>query len=160
MKVVKNKMAIDGFFMKLIIKNKGLGYGLPIRYKRSVIFRLAILMIIIFSIASCTSLKAPQKSNLTQGIVKTKIEKGVTSQAEILSLIGAPNIITKNRDGDEVWTYSRQSFDSESGGFAGGLFLFGGSKAFSSASSNSFDLIITFDNKNIVKDYSAVSSQF
>ena len=132
----KNKIARDGFF------------------------NLMLLSMIIFLISSCTSLKSPQKSNLTHGVVKTKIEKGVTSQAEILSLLGAPNIITKNKDGDEVWTYSRQSFDSESGGFGGGLFLFGGSKAFSSASSNSFDLIITFDNKNIVKDYSAVSSQF
>ncbi|MDE0119897.1 MAG: hypothetical protein OXM55_07825 [Bdellovibrionales bacterium] len=160
MKTSKNKIAGDGFLMKLIISNKSLGYFVPVWYKRSVVFSLTVLMTITFSIASCTSLKAPQKSNLTPGIVKTKIHKGVTSQAEIVNLIGAPNIITKNKDGDEVWTYSRQSFDSASGGFAGGLLLFGGSKAFSSASSNSFDLIITFDNKNIVKDYSAVSSQF
>lgn len=109
---------------------------------------------------SCTSLNAPQKSNLTPGVVKTQIQKGVTSQAEIIALLGSPNIITKNKSGEEVWTYSRQSFDSESGGFGGGLLIFGGSKAFSSASSNSFDLIITFDGQNLVKDYSVVSSQF
>ena len=116
----------------------------------------AALLVVI----SCVSVKPPQKSNLTPGVVNTRIHKGLTSQAEILRLIGSPNIITKNREGKEVWTYSRQSFDAESGGFGGGLIFFGGSKAFSSASSNSFDLIITFDSKSIVKDYSVISSQF
>ena len=119
-----------------------------------------MVFLLSFGLIGCVTSQAPQKSNLTPGVVKTQIKKGVTSQAEILSLIGAPNIVTKNKAGEEVWTYSRQSFDSESGGFGGGLILFGGSSAFSSASSNSFDLIITFDSRNIVKDYSAVSSQF
>ena len=112
-------------------------------------------------LSSCaSSQKAPQKSNLTAGVVKSSIKKGVTSQTEILKLIGAPNIISKNKEGEEVWTYSRQSFDAESGSFGGGLILFGGGKAFSSSASASFDLIITFDSGNNVKDYSLVSSQF
>jgi hypothetical protein len=68
--------------------------------------------------------------------------------------------VTKNSKGEEVWTYSKQSYDSESGGFGGGIILFGGSKAFSSSASSSFDLILTFDSQDIVKDYSVVSSQF
>ena len=117
-------------------------------------------ILLLFLAVSCVTTQAPQKSNLTPGVVKTQIQKGITSQAEIVRLLGSPNIITKNRDGEEVWTYSRQSFDVESGGFAGGLLVFGGSKAFSSASSNSFDLVITFDGKSVVKEYSVVSSQF
>ena len=125
------------------------------------IVKMAVFFIVaLFMVVSCTSLKAPQKSNLTTGVVNTKIKKGITSQAEIVQLIGSPNIITKNKEGEEVWTYSRQSFDTKSGGFGGGLLLFGGSKAFSSASSNSFDLIITFDDQSRVKDYSVISSQF
>ena len=118
------------------------------------------IFLTIFTLSNCVTSKAPQKSNLTPGVVKTQIKKGQTSQADILSLLGAPNIVAKNKEGAEVWTYSRQSFDSESGGFGGGLLLFGGSKAFSSASSNSFDLIIVFNKNNIVQDYSVVSSQF
>ena len=118
------------------------------------------LLFMSFLLSACVTSRAPQKSNLTTGVVKTQIQKGITSQADILALLGSPNIVAKNKAGAEVWTYSRQSFDSESGGFGGGLLLFGGSKAFSSASSNSFDLIITFDAKDIVTDYSVVSSQF
>ena len=123
-------------------------------------FWLILISPLIFGLSACVTSQAPQKSNLTPGVVKTQVQKGVTSQADILGLLGAPNIVAKNKEGAEVWTYSRQSFDSESGGFGGGLLLFGGSKAFSSSSSNSFDLIITFDEKNIVKDYSVISSQF
>ena len=119
-----------------------------------------LIFLISFGLSACVTSQAPQKSNLTPGVVKTQIKKGITSQADILSLLGAPNIVAKNKAGAEVWTYSRQSFDSESGGFGGGLLLFGGSKAFSSASSNSFDLIIIFNAKSLVKDYSVVSSQF
>ena len=119
-----------------------------------------LIFLVGFGLAGCVTSQAPQKSNLTPGVVKTQVVKGQTSQADILGLLGAPNIVAKNKEGEEVWTYSRQSFDSESGGFGGGLLLFGGSKAFSSAFSNSFDLIITFDKKDIVKDYSVVSSQF
>lgn len=111
--------------------------------------------------AGCASTDKPQqKSNLSMGTVKKTLVKGKTNQADIVQLLGSPNIVTKNSKGEEVWTYSRQSYDTESGGFGGGLILFGGNKAFSSGSSNSFDLIITFNKKDIVKDYSVVQSQF
>ena len=130
-------------------------------YLKSVAYSFLLLLVIASStlLLGCAT-RVQQKSNLTAGTVKTNIQEGVTSQTQILKLLGSPNIITRNKTGEEVWTYSRQSFDSESGSFGGGLILFGGSKAFSSASSNSFDLIITFDGQNIVKDYSVISSQF
>ncbi len=133
------------------------------KYQGNTVFFFRKILTVVFALCTltaCVTSTAPQKSNLTPGVVKKRLQKGVTSQAEIIRLIGAPNIVTKNKVGEEVWTYSRQSFDSESGGFGGSLLFFGGAKAFSSASSNSFDLIITFDENDIVKDYSVVSSQF
>lgn len=111
-------------------------------------------------IGCASSNQAPQKSNLSFGTIKKSIVKGKTTQAEVVQLLGSPNIVTKNKDNQEVWTYSKQSTDSESGGFGGGLILFGGNKAFSSQSTNSFDLIITFDDRDVVADYSVVQSQF
>lgn len=109
---------------------------------------------------SCSSSQPVQKSNLSYGTVKKSIVKGKTSQADVVQLLGSPNIVTKNTHGEEVWTYSKQSYDAQSGGFGGGIILFGGNKAFSSASSSTFDLILTFNHNDIVKDYSVVSSQF
>jgi outer membrane protein assembly factor BamE (lipoprotein component of BamABCDE complex) len=125
---------------------------------RVVLASLAVVSVLLGGCASTN--QSAQKSNLSFGNIKKSITKGKTSQGEVVQLLGSPNIVTKNKAGEEVWTYSKQSVDSESGGFGGGLLLFGGQKAFSSSSSNTFDLIITYDDKDIVKDYSVVQSQF
>jgi len=109
-----------------------------------------------------------EKSNLTVGMVKTQIIKGETNQAEILEIFGAPNIITKNRDNDEVWNYNRMSFDTASSS-AGILAIFwtgnvagagGASKAASTATTKSFDLILIFDENDVVTDYSVIAAAY
>ncbi len=97
-----------------------------------------------------------QKSNLTFGVVKSKIIKGQTDQNEILKTFGAPNIVAKNKSNDEIWSYNRMSSVSKGGQTS---FIFG-KKASASSSNQSFDLIITFDDQNIVKDYSVISTSF
>ena len=97
-----------------------------------------------------------QKSNLTFGVVKSKIQKGVTTQEEILQIFGSPNLTTKNKSNNEVWSYNKMSVQEK----AGRTDFFMGQKASASSSSQSFDLIITFDDKDIVKDYSVISSSF
>lgn len=129
---------------------------MKILYLAMQILSLSMLM----GLLACTTLETPQKSNLTTGVVKAKIQKGITSQTEVLRLLGSPNLITKDKQGQEVWTYSRQSFKAETGGIGGSLILFGATKAVSSSASSSFDLIITFNNQNKVQNYSIVSSQF
>lgn len=109
-----------------------------------------------------------QKSNLTAGMVKIQIIKGETTQAEVLEIFGAPNIVTKNRGDDEVWNYSRMSFEStSSSGTILGIFWTGlaagaasGSRASSTATTKSFDLILIFDENDIVKDYSVIAASF
>ena len=122
---------------------------------------LFLLMFVTLGLmVGCSANRPTQRSNLTFGTIKKNITKGHTNQSEVIQLLGNPNITTKNRSGDEVWTYTRQSYDAESGGFGGGIILFGGHKAFSSSSTSSFDLILTFDKRDVVKDYSVVASQF
>lgn len=119
-----------------------------------------LFFILMVNFGCATNPQPVQKSNLTSGTVKKSVVKGKTTQAEIVQLLGSPNIISKNSKGNEVWTYSKQSFDSKSGSSYGTLLLFGGNSAFSSASSSSFDLIIVFDKNEVVQDYSMVASQF
>lgn len=98
-----------------------------------------------------------QKSNLTVGMVKTKVTKGQTAQAEILELFGAPNLVTKNKNDDEVWNYNRMSFEVGAG-TTSDVWL--GSRALSTATTSSFDLIIIFDENGIVKNYSIISASY
>jgi hypothetical protein len=113
-----------------------------------------------------------QRSNLTFGMVKKNLIKGQTTQSEILSLFGAPNITTKNKSGEEVWTYDKIAVTQEDvaagfaivGGGPVGAGLIGGaagaSSSNSSTSSRSITLLITFDEKDIVKDYAVMAQEF
>lgn len=128
--------------------------------KLRLIWNICACVSVLGLLSGCSADRPKQKSNLTFGTVKKHIIKGQTNQAEVVQLLGSPNIVTKNAKGEEVWTYTRQAYDSESGAYGGGIILFGGHKAFSSSSTSSFDLIMTFDKNDVVKDYSVVSSQF
>ena len=120
-----------------------------------------LLAFIISGCATYPSSKEPvEKSNLTVGVVKKEITKGKTTQAEILKLFGSPNLITKNRDNKEVWNYNKMSFEAKAGEDAGTLILWTGSRAMTTATTKSFDLIIEFDDNEIVKDYSVISASY
>lgn len=99
-----------------------------------------------------------QKSNLTVGTVKSQIVKGETSQAEILELFGAPNLVTLNKEENEVWNYNKMSFDSM--GASSSMFLGFGSKAITTSTTSSFDLILIFDAEDIVINYSIISASY
>jgi len=101
-----------------------------------------------------------QSSNLTYGVVKSKIIKGQTTQEEILKIFGAPNIITKNRENDEVWNYNRMSYKTSEGADGSTVIFWSGSRAMTTATTASFDLIIIFDKNDTVKDYSVISAKF
>ena len=117
---------------------------------------ISLSSIILFSCAP----NVPTNSNdLTLGAVQSKIYKG-QSQAEVMDVLGSPNIVTKDTQGREVWTYDRISSDknSESGGFW--FLFFGKSNASSSSSSKSLTVIITFDDKKNVLDFTYQSLKY
>ncbi len=121
----------------------------------------ALIALTAWGCATFPSDKEPaQKSALTVGTVKTEIVKGKTTQAEILQKFGAPNLVTKNRSNNEVWNYNKMSFESKVGDDSGTLILWSGSRAARTATTKSFDLIIEFDEHDVVKDYSVISASF
>ena len=110
--------------------------------------------------SGCSHADAPQKSNLTPGMAKTRIVKGETSQNDMLEVFGPPNIITRNKSGNEVWTYDKVSIDTSSSGAYGTLIVVGAGSENTSASTRTFILMIEFDENETVKDYSYRSSAF
>jgi len=115
----------------------------------------------LFLIASCATHQEPvQKSNLTFATVKKGLVKGQTTQSEVLSLLGSPNIMTKNKLGEEIWSYSKESFSGQSSSVGWFALLAGGQQNSGSSSSSTMDLIIVYDSNDVVKDYTVVSSKF
>jgi hypothetical protein len=101
---------------------------------------------------------------LTHGQVQLTLKKGVTTQNEVLETFGAPNIMTIDASGNEVWTYQRHATveKSKSSGAYGTIVLFGasGSAAGFEQSSRTMTLIIKFDKSKKVIDFRSMSSSF
>lgn len=117
---------------------------------------LALSLILI----GCSTAPEKKRTNFTPGAVKKTLVKGVTTQTELVKLFGSPNIISRNKNGKEVWTYSKQSASSKAKSSLWSAIFIGGGSAYSDTSSANFSLVITFDDKDVVKDYSMVSSEF
>jgi len=122
--------------------------------------RLSFFLLLCVFMAGCASSEPVQKSNLTAGMVKTKIVKGQTTQNEILEVFGAPNVVTQNKTGNEVWTYDKVSMEQSGSDAYGTLILVGTAKAKVSSSTRTFTLMIEFNKNNIVEEYSYRSAAF
>lgn len=129
---------------------------------------LSVVVLGLFVLGCATT----TKSNLTPGMAKRTLIVGETSQQEVLQVFGAPNIVTKNKSGNEVWTYDKVSSESAASNIAGaggviglpGTTPAGGGMTAgatrSSSSTRTITLIIEFDENDVVKEYSYRSSEF
>lgn len=52
-------------------------------------------------------------SALSYGTVTSQVQKGKTTQLELLQIFGGPSISTTDRDGVETWVYERTSTQSD-----------------------------------------------
>ena len=128
-------------------------------------FYLLIFLFVLSILLSCAPYGAQnqpvQKSNLTAGTVKKEIIKNKTTQAEIIQLFGSPNLMTMDSDGNEVWNYNRMSYSTTtSSDDVLILWGWGGSRSMRSSTTQSFDLIIVFDKRNVVRDYRVISAAY
>ena len=140
------------------------------------LFHIIILSIFVSACAvpSSPPPPSPEPSNtLTLGIVQSKIRKGM-SQAEVLEVLGSPNIVTKNSKAQEVWTYDKVGSSRSSAatvnygqrtlgqGFL--AFLFGGTTSSAAANATnetkSLTVIITFDENKNVSDFTYQSLKY
>ena len=127
---------------------------------------------------------AERPSNLSYGTVTATVKKNVTTQAELIDLVGGPNISTTDKDGAETWVYERTASMSDTAGTAdqknvaaffgaGGTIgnaAIGGGASGSAARQNNqqrnvtsvrtLTVVVKFNPDKTVKDYSARASYF
>ena len=132
---------------------------------------LGVVICFSLALAGCVS-NPPQssqveKSNLTAGQVSLTLKKDITTQAEVVEKFGAPNLVTQNSAGEEVWTYQKHASvsSSTSNSAYANIIIFGarsGSSGFEQ-SSRTMTLIIKFKDNNglkVVSDFSSRYSSF
>lgn len=103
-------------------------------------------------------------NNLTHGSVQLKLQKGVTTQNDVVEAFGAPNITTIDGDGREVWTYRRHATITAGSGTTAyfNILVFGTqtSSGGGSSSSQSMTLIIKFGPDKKVSDFQSMATSF
>jgi outer membrane protein assembly factor BamE (lipoprotein component of BamABCDE complex) len=132
-------------------------------------------LVSLFSFLSCLSGCVPasqhsasvqqgiQGERLTVGTVQREIRKGM-SGADVVQVLGSPNIVTTDEMGREVWVYDKISTDRAYSSSAGGVYaLILGSSAESGAASTSqqtLTVVIKFDEQKKVRDFAYHASRF
>ena len=110
-----------------------------------------------------TTPETTENNCLTTGQVQLTLRKNETTQTEVLESFGAPNLVTTNSEGEEVWTYQRNAtiVNANSSSAYGTVIFFGGSTRSSGLeqSSRTMTLIIKFKEINGAKRVSAFDSR-
>ncbi|QDX97009.1 hypothetical protein EGD00_07765 [Pectobacterium carotovorum subsp. carotovorum] len=84
--------------------------------------KLFIAALVILPLTACTTYGNKSLKDESQQTVKTKIVKGKTTQQEILATFGEPQTRATN-DGQEMWSYSSMSGESQISNYIPGLAL-------------------------------------
>ena len=128
---------------------------------------LIILFMLVISgcgVNTVTQRQEPINSPFTHGNVQLTLKKGVTSQADVMNVFGAPNVATHDSDGNEVWTYQKNATitTSTENDVYGTLILFGGKSSNTGfeQSSRTMTLIIKFDVSKKIYDFKSMTTSF
>jgi len=101
-----------------------------------------------------------EKQNFTIGVVQKDIKKGMTG-GQVAEVLGSPNIVSTDENGNEVWVYDKfhtESVASGSNGITLGLSNIAGGAARHSQST--ITIVIKYDGQNKVRDIAYHKSSF
>lgn len=91
------------------------------------------------------------------------IKKGMSS-AEVVEVMGSPNVISTDSEGREVWVYDKvstqQAYQNSSGGLSIILAGISGNSGSSVKNQRTLTIVIKFDSQNKVRDISYRTSSF
>ncbi|WP_308498263.1 outer membrane protein assembly factor BamE [uncultured Anaerobiospirillum sp.] len=118
-----------------------------------------------------TNTHAVKEEKITVAKAQTEIKKGMSS-AEVVEVLGSPNMVSTDTQGREVWVYDKISTNYNSSSASGSLLglLFGGSggglggasasTASASTSQRTLTIVVKFDDDSKVRDVSYRASSF
>jgi outer membrane protein assembly factor BamE (lipoprotein component of BamABCDE complex) len=135
------------------------------KQKRSLMLLSACSLILLSGCAQKASWHADEvarseKQNLTVGEVQRNIKNGM-SGGQVAEILGSPNVVSTDENGNEVWIYDRfytEQVGSGSNGLTFTLSDVGAGAARSSQSS--ITVIIKYDANNKVRDFAYHKSSF
>jgi outer membrane protein assembly factor BamE (lipoprotein component of BamABCDE complex) len=98
---------------------------------------------------------------VTVGKVQAEIKKGM-SGAEVIAILGSPNIVTTDEEIHEAWVYDKFATEVAYSTSTGGFQIFLGERPVGAASKTqrTLTIVIKFDKNKKVRDFAYHSSSF
>ena len=127
----------------------------------------AILMVGVLLLSGCASASYQRRQvqddtgdRLTVGKVQKEIKIGMSS-ADVIQILGSPNVVTTDEERREVWVYDKIATDVVySNSDAGIKFLTSGSSGAVSRNQRTLTVVIKFDKEQKVRDFAYHQSSF
>ena len=131
---------------------------------------IMMVSLIVLMLPSCATL-TPQSVNaeekLTVGTAQREIRIGM-SGADVISVLGSPNLVSTDAERCEVWAYDRISTEIVQSDVKAGVWLLGsstlsgvsGGLKTATTSQRTLTIIIKFDAESRVRDFAYHSSRF
>ena len=133
--------------------------------KRSVI--LGILCLAMTGCMTAEQHRAAVRNDAGDRLSIAKVQREIRvgmSGAEVVSILGSPNMVTTDSERRETWVYDKVATERAYSSSSGGLFLIlggvGSEAGASSSNQRTITIIIKFNKDNTVRDYSYRQSSF
>jgi len=132
------------------------------------LFQCLSLILILLSVGCIAASKhrnevQDNSDKVTVGTVQKEIHVGM-SGAEVIEVLGSPNIVSTDEQRREVWVYDKISTEtaySKSSGGIGVLILgFGSDTGATSKTQKTLTIIIKYDEKGLVRDFAYHTARF
>jgi outer membrane protein assembly factor BamE (lipoprotein component of BamABCDE complex) len=129
--------------------------------------RILIVALGAFFLVGCASasfqrqqVRDDKGDRLTVGTVQKEIKVGMPS-ADVVQILGSPNMVTTDEQRREVWVYDKIATEVVySNSNAGLKFLTSGSSGAASSMQRTLTVVIKFDENKQVRDFAYNSSSF
>ncbi len=108
---------------------------------------------------ACTTADPIREEQMTVAKAQREIKIGMTS-AQVIEVLGSPNMVTTDDQRRETWVYDRVSSNVSQSSSGVWLLIAGASSARASSSQRTLTIIVKFDENNRVRDFAYRTSTF
>lgn len=139
-------------------------YSLEYRKQKGASMKKLLILLTLLPFAGCAVPNyAIQEEQMTVAKAQREIKIGMSS-AEVIEVLGSPNMVTTDSKRRETWVYDRVSTNVQASSSSAGVWLLfvGGGSSNTSASSiqRTLTIIVKFDENNLVRDFAYRTSAF
>jgi len=119
----------------------------------------AICLAVAPLLSACTTGDPIREEQMTVAKAQREIKIGMSS-AEVVEILGSPNMITTDDKRRETWVYDRVSSNVSQSSSGVWLLIAGASNAKQSSTQRTLTIIVKFDENSKVRDFAYRTSAF